>query len=250
MPQSGIWKRILLNLISNAIKFTKTGYVTINLEIQDHQDLEVDSDADHLISFSIEDSGRGISGEFMRHRLYTPFVQEDILAPGTGLGLHLTRQMIEHYSGSIDCHSEVGQGTCFIVKLPVKKSHNAPPENYDDLRHSIPEQVRDRSICLMSSAENRGGATEALKMALSSLTNLFTEWFHMNVQRSSIVDEIKSDFVLMTDEEFQALQDDDPNLPGSKTKAQLQRVMVLCYNLKYGARAAQTFPDIQFIIPP
>jgi hypothetical protein len=71
------------------------------------------------VILTVSDSGKGISQDYLRHRLFTPFAQEDSFAPGTGLGLSLVRQMAITLGGNIDVASRVGQGTTVTVTMPL-----------------------------------------------------------------------------------------------------------------------------------
>lgn len=106
-------KQILVNLLTNAIKFSSEGS-RIGLE------LEGDSDQD-VVRFIVWDNGIGISQEDMR-RLFKPFVQIDSgltrRQEGTGLGLSLVYRLTEMHGGSVKLESEVDQGSCFTISLP------------------------------------------------------------------------------------------------------------------------------------
>lgn len=106
-------KQILVNLLSNAIKFTPAGgRVTLRVLIKDKTAI-----------FEIEDTGIGISKE-QQPLLFEKFKQLD--SPyrrqygGTGLGLALTKQLVELHGGSIQFESEIGKGTKFTVYLPIQ----------------------------------------------------------------------------------------------------------------------------------
>jgi signal transduction histidine kinase len=104
-------KQILINLLSNAIKFTEEGSVTLRVE-GDHQELR----------FSVIDTGIGISPHHQT-QLFQPFSQ--IPNPlsrkhkGTGLGLALSKKLAQLHGGDITLRSQVGQGSCFTLHLPL-----------------------------------------------------------------------------------------------------------------------------------
>ena len=109
----GALSRILTNLISNAIKFTKDGHVSVILE--DHGD---------TFEIRVEDTGADISEEFIPS-LFSEFRQEAgtlaANAPGSGLGLAITKRLVALLGGSIDVESEKGRGSVFTVRLPRGK---------------------------------------------------------------------------------------------------------------------------------
>ncbi len=110
-------RRILLNLFSNAIKYTPengTVCVTAN-ELPEHN-------VKAVLEFRVQDSGIGMSREFIEKHLYKPFTQERDSArtkyQGTGRGLAIVHNLIDIMQGTISVDSEPGHGTTFTVTLP------------------------------------------------------------------------------------------------------------------------------------
>jgi signal transduction histidine kinase len=116
-------KQILLNLLSNACKFTHAGEVILHIEPTALDDKN-DADAKHLgvMRFRVRDTGIGLSAEQI-DKLFQPFVQADESTTrkygGTGLGLAITRQLCTMMNGSIAVTSTPGQGSVFTVQLPI-----------------------------------------------------------------------------------------------------------------------------------
>ena len=106
--------KILYNLLSNAIKYNKEGgRITVTLTADKQQ-----------ATLKVSDEGIGITKEKMKH-LYTRFLDGDyrrMNTLGTGIGLSLTRDLVLLHHGKIDCQSEEGKGTTFIVTLPITKA--------------------------------------------------------------------------------------------------------------------------------
>lgn len=115
---AGRIKQILINLLNNALKFTKAGYVKISVE-------GVPGDAPDMeqLIFEIEDTGCGIRKEDME-RIFEDFMQVDSAnnrsVEGTGLGLAITKHLVRMMGGTIEVKSVYGEGTTFAVKLPQK----------------------------------------------------------------------------------------------------------------------------------
>lgn len=78
--QAGAWRRIILNLFGNALKYTERGFIHINLTATPTPD---DEDNSSDVAILISDSGRGMSDEFAQKKLFEPFLQEDPLSPGS-----------------------------------------------------------------------------------------------------------------------------------------------------------------------
>jgi signal transduction histidine kinase len=108
------FKQILINLIDNAIKFSKPDEGAINIAARKNGD---------MAQFSISDTGIGIKDEDM-DRLFEPFYQADSGVSrrygGAGAGLAVTRQLVEEHGGSIWVESKYGEGSTFSFTLPLK----------------------------------------------------------------------------------------------------------------------------------
>ncbi|KAI9734183.1 MAG: hypothetical protein M1818_006610 [Claussenomyces sp. TS43310] len=113
--QPGAFRRVIMNLLGNALKYTSHGYVKIKLEANDMEDFQPNGDSDAIprscVALTISDTGRGISSAFIRSKLFTPFAQENSLSSGTGLGLSIVRSIVALLEGEIQIKSELGQGT-------------------------------------------------------------------------------------------------------------------------------------------
>ena len=107
-------KQILLNLLSNACKFTKQGEVKLSVRKV--------ADGHNWIEFAVADSGIGMTAE-QQAKLFQEFIQADSLTArqygGTGLGLAITRKLARMMGGEITVASEVSKGSIFTVRLPA-----------------------------------------------------------------------------------------------------------------------------------
>ncbi|KAL4884758.1 hypothetical protein BJY04DRAFT_170283 [Aspergillus karnatakaensis] len=119
--QPGALRRIIMNIFGNAMKYTEVGRVSLKLEVSETPDFPPSQAAEDLVTLTVTDTGKGISEEFLRGRLYTPFAQEDTLAVGTGLGLSIVRSLIKSMNGNINVHSRPGEGTTVKVTLPLTR---------------------------------------------------------------------------------------------------------------------------------
>lgn len=113
--------QVLLNLLSNAMKFTpKDGSIKIELR----QEKSTKGDEYVRTHLSVKDTGMGMSEEFQK-KLFTAFEREDNLrvqkTQGTGLGLTITKHIVDAMEGTIDVQSEVGVGTTFHVAIDFEK---------------------------------------------------------------------------------------------------------------------------------
>jgi len=110
--------RILTNLIGNAIKYTDDGYVKVHFETNENKKDVLD------FVVTVTDTGIGISKEKIE-TIFDKFAQADKsterLYGGTGLGLSITKKLVDLMKGSITVESEVGKGSVFTLRLPLKK---------------------------------------------------------------------------------------------------------------------------------
>ena len=136
-------KQILLNLCNNAIKFTKEGIVSVRLSC--------DVGAEKII-IKVIDTGIGLSPEQIA-KLFKPFSQADSSTTrkygGTGLGLHLSKQLAEKLGGSLSVQSMPDIGSCFTVTISTGSLRDADMlttcpdfEHIDTLQKAIPKQLR------------------------------------------------------------------------------------------------------------
>ena len=111
-------RQILLNLLSNACKFTKGGSVTLRVTRARHEQ-------QNCVEFTVIDTGIGMSAEQMQ-RLFEEFSQADASTArdysGTGLGLAITRRLCQMMGGDVSVTSEPGKGSTFTVRLPVDRA--------------------------------------------------------------------------------------------------------------------------------
>lgn len=115
----GIWRRILLNILGNALKYTSVGLINVTLGLENNMHLPRDENL-KTVKLTITDTGCGMSQDYLRNRVYTPFMQENSLSTGVGLGLSIVRQLVEDLNGSIKIDSMVAVGTQVTVRLPIR----------------------------------------------------------------------------------------------------------------------------------
>lgn len=121
MGDPGRVRQILTNLLTNSIKFTSEGYVKLTVASQKETSELIE------ILFTVEDTGIGIEEEVQK-RLFKPFSQADSSTArrfgGTGLGLTISKNLVDLMHGGISLKSELGQGTIGTFWIPFNKSHS------------------------------------------------------------------------------------------------------------------------------
>lgn len=118
--EPGSWRRIIMNLVGNSIKYTQEGHISVDVKLKRRHYHK--SKAPMIAELRVTDTGQGISEEYLKHRLYTPFAQENNLSVGAGLGLSLVQKIVSSLNGNINIESEVGKGTEVTVTIPLEES--------------------------------------------------------------------------------------------------------------------------------
>jgi two-component system, NarL family, sensor histidine kinase BarA len=132
-------KQVITNLISNAVKFTDSGYVLIRTEIAE------ESANDYIIEISVIDTGIGMSKD-TQTTLFTAFTQADTTTTrrygGSGLGLIICKRLVEQMKGKISINSAINQGTTFTVKIRLEKL-----AHYELEKHQSPGLSTSKVLC-------------------------------------------------------------------------------------------------------
>jgi len=198
LTSSGCWRRILMNVFGNALKYTPSGFIYVGLKaspynrrISDGSSGSTASEGQNnrcLVTLTVQDTGNGIDAEYLRDGLFTPFSQEDGLAPGSGLGLSIVRQALVSLGGSIEVTSEKGHGTEISIEAPLEI---APVADTSDGASSnaayrkIRNMSQGKTIGLLGFASSLVSPRDVT--LCESLERLCEDWFHFTVRRVSLL---------------------------------------------------------------
>lgn len=205
----GSWTRIITNLLGNALKYTKAGYVHVQLHVDDERMRKE-------IVLTIEDTGQGMSEDFLKHHLYIPFMQEDTHAVGTGLGLSIVKQIVNQLRGRVDVRSTVGQGTKVVIIIPGQSLLEGPPSDGTEIDTDIFTALKfGRSIRLghletqVSTPRNeRASLMQDLnarrdELLRSSISTTSTDWLGCTEATYATAGEARNmDICIMTESDF------------------------------------------------
>ncbi|KAL9579155.1 MAG: hypothetical protein Q9212_005272 [Teloschistes hypoglaucus] len=174
-------------------KYTLAGKIEVKLRLEP-PDRSVDERNNHrVLNITITDTGRGISSDYLRTSLYTPFSQENVLANGTGLGLSIVRSIVSMLEGTIEVQSQVGQGTEVQVRIPLKREMDADTPISTPNSIGSPDSLQDNSISILQtnypmtkvsiydagvSDSTKEAATQTSAMALYYVK----EWFELEIE--------------------------------------------------------------------
>ncbi len=157
--------QILINLMNNAIKFTESGYIKVNI---------INTGIDNIYKFEVEDTGIGLTKEQIS-KLFQSFTQADGSTTrkygGTGLGLSISKQLVELMGGKIWVESRYGVGSKFIFEIELEKADRVeiPKQNIDtDDDTAIPIQNKHGAELLILSKEEKSKLFHQLGESLVS----------------------------------------------------------------------------------
>lgn len=176
--QPGAIRRIIMNLFGNALKYTTKGSVHVSLRGQQERD---GSKIDVLLK--VVDTGKGMSEEFQRNRLFVPFSQEDSFQPGTGLGLSIVKQIVDSLGGTIEVDSQQGKGTEVTVRLHLSPVAKEPPTGGDDILQSVVQRTRGRLLVLLDGDSDSPTAERQDRRVEQVLRETCATWFDLKVAR-------------------------------------------------------------------
>lgn len=134
-------RQILTNIMTNAVKYTDLGSVTLTAGFEKHSLDTI------MLILSVKDTGRGIKEED-REKLFSGFTRVDQVRnrniEGTGLGLSITSRLVSMMNGTIEVESVYGEGSEFIIKLPQKVISAEPSGDFCTRTESTPDRRRYR----------------------------------------------------------------------------------------------------------
>ena len=162
----GKLRQVLINLLGNALKFTRTGGVSLTVGLV--AATTSDRPASETLKFTISDTGPGIA-DTMLPLLFQPFVQASHHVPGeggSGLGLTITQQFVHLMHGTIQIETTVGQGTAFTVEVPAEVASDeaiAHLATHSTVKGLAPDQPDYRILIVDDRPENRDPLVQLLQ---------------------------------------------------------------------------------------
>ncbi|CAH7019989.1 Histidine kinase [Vibrio chagasii] len=136
-------RQILFNLAGNAVKFTESGKVEVEFEI--------DPTTQPSVNIMVSDTGIGIAEDKVDH-IFSAFEQAELSTTrkfgGTGLGLSIVKQLVELMGGTIDVSSQLNVGTCFTISLPLEM-HELEQQTTEQASTSINKTLNDFTVLLV-----------------------------------------------------------------------------------------------------
>ena len=206
---AAVWKRILLNLVGNALKYTSNGFIIVTLRQEMTSDAQQSKSS--TVTLTVKDSGKGMSLDYLAHYLFKPFYQENPLAPGTGLGLSIVKRLVLSLGGTINVSSEEGVGTEITVEVPLKQvqspsgnSTTNKPQSEQSTRLGVfgLNAIPDLEITPTGILPSRSQALLALNSTLSS----YAAASSLVTTTVASVDSPAADILIFQDSQYRLLQ--------------------------------------------
>ncbi|KGO77364.1 CheY-like superfamily [Penicillium italicum] len=227
--QPGALRRIIMNLFGNAMKYTESGRVTLSLAASSQSEGRSRREGlEDLVTLTVTDTGKGISEEFLRGKLYTPFAQEDALAVGTGLGLSIVRSLVKALNGSIRIRSRPGEGTVVHVSFPLERPVGKESPAVEPSGQLIQQrETLTRTLLLRERYPGRRASiwgADPIDVTADSnwseIARYLSDWY--NIELVTWTPDAHIDLVLMD-------ENDLPNFRTIAPSATLPALLVLCH---------------------
>ncbi|KAK8099023.1 uncharacterized protein PG998_012264 [Apiospora kogelbergensis] len=116
---AGAIRRVVMNLVGNSLKYTDKGRIDVRLSRDDIATKRRGGIKQNMIRIVVSDTGKGMSKDFLDNDLFKPFMQEDQLSAGTGVGLSLVKKLVSSLGGEVSVKSQLDVGTAVTVLLPL-----------------------------------------------------------------------------------------------------------------------------------
>ncbi|KAI1880125.1 hypothetical protein JX265_001746 [Neoarthrinium moseri] len=195
--EAGAIRRVLMNLLGNSLKYTKYGFIRVSLKQEQRQAKRRKPYTQVVLNVS--DSGKGITQEFLQHRAFKPFTQEDPLSQGTGIGLSLVSQIVQGLGGTVHIESQLGCGTSVTISVPLKTPLNLDMRDSPFAANVAALRGLRVSLCgLRTEPDCPGIANFISPVELDVVTTVCCEWLHLEVVEQGSTD-IRPDIIVRAD---------------------------------------------------
>ena len=197
--QPGAVRRVVMNILGNALKYTSKGCIHVSLGIDVSRSKT--SPNRHML-LQISDTGQGMRNDFLKNHAFTAFSQENSLATGTGLGLSIVRQIVDSLGGKIELSSEKDVGTEVRIWLSLPKSQKEwSPESDHNIIPAIREKTAGLEMCMLlpypeKNVNRNVRSLMSMPTVESSMRDLLAQWFKMKVTSTTSMDGMSPDFFI------------------------------------------------------
>ncbi|KAJ5144909.1 hypothetical protein N7448_002301 [Penicillium atrosanguineum] len=214
---AGAWRRIVMNLLGNAMKWTKKGFVEVSLSKAQHPS----NTGSFIAHLTVTDTGSGIAPDYLKNQIFTPFSQEDSLSEGVGLGLSIVRQLVTSLGGNIIVKSDQGFGTQADVYIPIQRLGSGPGQFSGDALIQSPDLTTGIHTCfvgfnaypdLQEIPTGILSAEAKRKLSIqSTLADVFTTQLGWNISLAEHLQNARGDIVVIEEDNVESLSELDYN---------------------------------------
>lgn len=242
---AGGWRRIIMNLVTNALKYTDKGQVYIGLKSEAVKGSRKRENA----VLTVADSGQGMSKGFLEEGLYQAFSQENTLVEGMGLGMSMVQRIVQAFHGTIDVNSDqIGGGTRVTVTIPIEKTQVAKQPNDPE-----EDEKRDRLRGVQAGIYNtkitpaRSAGHVAMRPTLLASVTKALQQDGLGVAQVSSLDDVTKQLVVVTEGDLALLdrehQQHDSNRSNS-SQSITTPVIVICDSVQSERILRRQVPSI------
>lgn len=230
--QPGAIRRVVMNILGNALKYTQTG--SINVSLKPDTAHKRDDSVVHAI-LSVIDTGRGMSGEYIQNHAFTAFSQENSLSSGTGLGLSIVRQIVDSLGGKIDLRSEKNVGTEIEISLSLPRGGDHEISDHDpSIAVQVQSKTKDLEMTILKpnlketkDREEHARGLSDLPTVEDSVRQMLADWFEMKITTSSSMQNCSPNFFLYLEPPTIDWLINNHGIPGSTGEIP---VLIICTN--------------------
>jgi hypothetical protein len=211
--------RVVMNLFGNSLKYTTKGLIKITMT----QDQPEDGGKERTVTLVVEDTGKGISEEFLRNTIFKPFSQEDQLATGTGLGLSFVQRVVAQLGGSISITSQINFGTKVTVTLPMTLDSASPTRDpLADQPVRMQSPIRGLRVQVIDSVEGIDNPPQQRRTADGVMDTLCSDHLRLKLCSKEDSEQLAPDVIMTNPAVYDASR--------SKRSWREQPVLVVCPN--------------------
>jgi signal transduction histidine kinase len=178
----GSWTRVLNNIIGNSLKYTHSGSITVKL-FTNHSSAVSANDMEY-VTFQVEDTGIGMTQDFISNDLFTPFRQADHHSAGTGLGLSIVKEVAKEFGGVLKVDSEVGKGSRLSLTF------NARFIEFSDASDQVsrgPQRLEASRLCMLHMADYPDASVSSTTQGVAeSLQRTASQWLGCEIKSSQV----------------------------------------------------------------
>ncbi|KAK3723177.1 hypothetical protein LTR37_001900 [Vermiconidia calcicola] len=230
---TGGWKRLCINLVSNALKYTSGGYISVCLGAVPAKGSKHKFNA----VLTVSDSGCGMSKQFVENHLFKPFTQENGFVEGTGLGMSLCAKIVKAFGGKIEVQSAKGTGTTVTVVVPLERPrHENVGTEYKVDQHRLRDVsigIIDREVADITSKEGQRTPRELGVLSLHNSLLGICATLGVHTLNANMANLGPADVYITTEQSFREQASD----------ALAHKLMVIVCDSVQSERRMRSFPD-------